>query len=172
MSSNRSAGSGRSTSSLTPTSRSTSLDGGLLMRPIIALISIRVEITVWTLIQTGITLWTVIQESGATSASAQAGVIDTYGGGLGVLPTLTSPQRHDQRNQGESRCTNSPIPILINSSPRTHPGADWLNLERNLMPTRVTRHASTMSALRTSAWTDRSMTVNDASANPVGPSSG
>src|ERR1700724_1316795 len=37
MSSNRSAGSGRSTSSLTPTSRSTSLDGGLLMRPIIAL---------------------------------------------------------------------------------------------------------------------------------------
>ena len=44
-------------------------------------------------------------------------------------------------------------------------------LER-LMPTRVTRHASTMSALRTSAWTDRSMTVNDASANPVGPSSG
>ena len=40
------------------------------------------------------------------------------------------------------------------------------------MSTRVTRHASTMSALRTSAWTDRSMTVNDASANPVGPSSG
>src|ERR1700736_5883125 len=90
MSSSRSAGSGRSTSSLTPTSRSTSLDGGLLMRPIIALISIRVEITVWTLIQTRITVWTVIQESGAISASARARVIDTYGG-LDVLPTLTSP---------------------------------------------------------------------------------
>src|ERR1700733_14383408 len=37
MSSNRSAGSGRSTSSLALTSRWTSLDGGLLMRPIIAL---------------------------------------------------------------------------------------------------------------------------------------
>src|ERR1700676_323345 len=91
MSSSRSAGSGRSTSSLTLTSRSTSLDGGLLMRPIIALISIRVRITVWT----------VIQESGAASASAEARVIAIYGG-LGVLPTLTSPQRHDQRNQGES----------------------------------------------------------------------
>jgi len=93
-------------------------------------------------------------------------VIDTYGG-LGVLPTLTSSQRHDQRDQGESRCTNSPIPILINSSPRTHPGADWLNLERNLMPTRVTRHASTMSALLTSTRPDRSMTVKNANANPV-----
>ena len=39
-------------------------------------------------------------------------------------------------------------------------------LERNLMPTRVTRHASTMSALLTSARTDSSMTVNDANANP------
>ena len=37
MSSNRSAGSGRSTSSLALTSRWTSLDGGLLMRRIIAL---------------------------------------------------------------------------------------------------------------------------------------
>src|ERR1700731_3283681 len=171
MSSSRSAGPGGSTSSLTPTGHSTSLDGGLLMRPIIALISIRVEITVWTLIQTGITVWTVIQESAATSASAQARVIDTYGG-LGVLPALTSPQRHDQRNQGESRCTNSPIPILINPSPRTHPGADLLNLERNLMATRVTRHASTMSALLTSVGTGRLMTVKDANANPVVPSDG
>jgi hypothetical protein len=34
------------------------------------------------------------------------------------------------------------------------------------MPTRVTRHASTMSALRTSARTDRSMTVKNTNANP------
>ena len=40
------------------------------------------------------------------------------------------------------------------------------------MPTRVTRHASTMSALRTSARTDRSMTVKDANVNPVVPGSG
>jgi hypothetical protein len=40
------------------------------------------------------------------------------------------------------------------------------------MPTRVTRHASTMSALRTSARTRRLMTVNDANANPVVPSNG
>jgi hypothetical protein len=42
-------------------------------------------------------------------------------------------------------------------------------LERILMPTRVTRHARTMSALLTSARPDRSMTVKDANANPVGP---
>jgi hypothetical protein len=41
-----------------------------------------------------------------------------------------------------------------------------------LMPTRVTRHASTMSALRTSARTGRLMTVNDANANPVVPPNG
>src|ERR1700726_3147103 len=132
MSSSRSAGSGRRTSSLTPTSRSTSLDGGLLMRPIIALISIRVEIAVWTLIQTRITVWTVIQELGAASASAEASVIDLYGG-LGVLLTLTSPQRHDHRNQGESRWTNSPIPILINPSPRT-------TLERTDLPRETHAH--------------------------------
>jgi hypothetical protein len=40
-------------------------------------------------------------------------------------------------------------------------------LERGLMPTRVTRHASTMSALLTSARPDRSMTVKNANANPV-----
>jgi hypothetical protein len=45
-------------------------------------------------------------------------------------------------------------------------------LERNLMPTRVTRHASTMSTLLTSARTDRSMTVKDANTNRVGPSKG
>jgi hypothetical protein len=40
------------------------------------------------------------------------------------------------------------------------------------MPTRVTRHASTMSARLTSARTDRSMTVKDATANPVVPPKG
>jgi hypothetical protein len=44
-------------------------------------------------------------------------------------------------------------------------------LER-LMPTRVTRHASTMSALLTSARPDRSMTVKNANANPVVASNG
>jgi hypothetical protein len=37
------------------------------------------------------------------------------------------------------------------------------------MPTRATRHASTMSALLTPAMTDGSMTIEDAAASPVGP---
>ena len=40
------------------------------------------------------------------------------------------------------------------------------------MPTRVTRHAPTMSALLTSARTDRLMTVKDANAKPVVPPNG
>jgi hypothetical protein len=40
------------------------------------------------------------------------------------------------------------------------------------MPTRLTRHASTMSVLLTSARTDKSMTVKDANVNPVVPGSG
>jgi hypothetical protein len=40
------------------------------------------------------------------------------------------------------------------------------------MPTRVTRHAGTMSVLLTSARTDRSMTVKNAHANPVVPGNG
>jgi hypothetical protein len=44
-------------------------------------------------------------------------------------------------------------------------------LER-LMPTRVTRHANTMSVLLTSARPDRSMTVKNANANPVEPGDG
>jgi hypothetical protein len=40
------------------------------------------------------------------------------------------------------------------------------------MPTRVTRHASTMSVLLTSARTDRSMIVKDANVNPVVPGNG
>jgi hypothetical protein len=45
-------------------------------------------------------------------------------------------------------------------------------LERRPMPTRVTRHASTMSGLLTSARTDRSLTVKDANTNPVVPGNG
>jgi hypothetical protein len=45
-------------------------------------------------------------------------------------------------------------------------------LERSLMPTPVTRHATTMSALLTSARTERSMTVKDANTNPVVPGNG
>jgi hypothetical protein len=40
------------------------------------------------------------------------------------------------------------------------------------MPTRVTRHASTMSALLASAGTDTSMTVKNANAIPVVPGNG
>ena len=40
------------------------------------------------------------------------------------------------------------------------------------MPTHVTRHASTMSALLTSARTDRPMTVKNANTNPVAPANG
>ena len=40
------------------------------------------------------------------------------------------------------------------------------------MPTHVTRHASTMSALLTSARTDRPMTVKNAKTNPVAPANG
>lgn len=40
------------------------------------------------------------------------------------------------------------------------------------MPTHVTRHASTMSALLTSPRTDRSVTVENANTNPVLPGNG
>jgi hypothetical protein len=40
------------------------------------------------------------------------------------------------------------------------------------MPTGVTRRASTMSALLLAARPDRSMTVEDAATNPVGPPNG
>ena len=40
------------------------------------------------------------------------------------------------------------------------------------MPACLTRYASTMSALLTSARTDRSMTVKNANANPVEPGDG
>ena len=45
-------------------------------------------------------------------------------------------------------------------------------LDRRPMPARVTRHAGTTSALRTSARTDRSVTVKDATTNSVVPSNG
>jgi hypothetical protein len=40
------------------------------------------------------------------------------------------------------------------------------------MPTSATRHATGMSALLTSARTDRSMTATDLNANPVAPGYG
>jgi hypothetical protein len=45
-------------------------------------------------------------------------------------------------------------------------------LETRPIPTRVTLHASTMSALRTSAWADGSVTVKDATTNSVVPGNG
>jgi hypothetical protein len=47
-----------------------------------------------------------------------------------------------------------------------------LTQSREESHTHVTRHASTMSAPLTSAWTDRSMPVKDAAANPVAPGNG
>jgi hypothetical protein len=52
------------------------------------------------------------------------------------------------------------------------PWSRLTRLQRRLMPTRVTRRASTKSALRTSARTDRSVTVEDANTNPVVPGNG
>jgi hypothetical protein len=52
------------------------------------------------------------------------------------------------------------------------PWSRLTRLQRRLMPTRVTRRASTKSALRTSAWTDRSVTVEDANTNSVVPGNG
>ncbi len=60
----------------------------------------------------------------------------------------------------------------LDQSLAENPPRSGLTYLERLMPTRVTRHASTMSALLTSAWTDRAMTVKDAAANPVGPSNG
>src|SRR5246127_5041757 len=80
MSSNRSAGSGRSTSSLTLTSRSTSLGGGLLIRPIIALDldhSRDYDLDCDPTIDYSLYCDPSIR---AASASAEARVIDIYGG--------------------------------------------------------------------------------------------
>jgi hypothetical protein len=52
------------------------------------------------------------------------------------------------------------------------PWSRLTRLQRRLMPTRVTRRASTTSAPRTSAGTDRSMTVEDANTNSVVPGNG
>ena len=52
------------------------------------------------------------------------------------------------------------------------PWSGLTRLERRLMPTRVTRRASTMSAPRTSARADRSMIVKDPNTNSVVPGNG
>jgi hypothetical protein len=60
----------------------------------------------------------------------------------------------------------------LDQSLAENPPWSGLTQSREESPTRVTRHASTMSALLTSARPDRSMTVKDAAANPVGPPNG
>ena len=60
------------------------------------------------------------------------------------------------------KLTNTDLDQALAENP---PWSGLTRLERRLMPTRVTRHAATMSALPTSARPDRSMTVNDANAN-------
>jgi hypothetical protein len=60
----------------------------------------------------------------------------------------------------------------LDQSLAENPSWSGLTCFERLMPTCVTRHASTMSALLTSARPDRSMTVKDANANPVVPPNG
>jgi hypothetical protein len=55
----------------------------------------------------------------------------------------------------------------LDQSLAENPPWSGLTQSREESPTRATRHASTMSALLTSARTDRSMTVKNAYANPV-----
>jgi hypothetical protein len=60
----------------------------------------------------------------------------------------------------------------LDQSLAENPPSSGLTCLERLMPTRVTRHASTMSALLTSVRPDRSMTVKNARANPVVPPNG
>jgi hypothetical protein len=55
----------------------------------------------------------------------------------------------------------------LDQSLAENPPWSGLTCLKRLMPTRVTRHASTMSGLLTSVRPDRSMTVKNANANPV-----
>jgi hypothetical protein len=52
------------------------------------------------------------------------------------------------------------------------PWSGLTRLQRRPMPTRVTRRAGTMSALLTSARTDKSLTVKDANTNSLVPGNG
>src|SRR6476660_626047 len=91
MSSNRSAGSGRSTSSLTLTSRWTSLDGGLLMRRIIALdLDQNRDYSLYYDPKLDYSL-DFDPRSGAASASAEARVIGIYGGWACAFLSLGRP---------------------------------------------------------------------------------
>jgi hypothetical protein len=65
--------------------------------------------------------------------------------------------------------TDSDLDQVLAENP---PWSGPTRLETRPMPTRGTRHASTMAALRTSARPDRSMTVKNAAANPVVPGNG
>jgi hypothetical protein len=67
--------------------------------------------------------------------------------------------KHTDTDRDQSLAENPPWSGLTHSPEESH-------------ATRVTRHASTMSALLTSARPDRSMTVKDATVNPVVPPHG
>ena len=105
----------------------------------------------------------------AASASASARVNDTYGG-LGVLAALTS--RNGTTNATKENRVHKPTDTDLDQSLAENPPCSGLTHLERLMPTGVTRHASTMSALLTSARTDRSMTVKNANTNPVAPANG
>ena len=105
----------------------------------------------------------------AASASASARVNDTYGG-LGVLAALTS--RNGTTNATKENRVHKPTDTDLDQFLAENPPWSGLTCLERLMPTRVTRHASTMSALLTSARTDRSMTVKNANTNPVVPPNG
>ena len=66
---------------------------------------------------------------------------------------------------------HKPTDTDLDQSLAENPPSSGLTCLERLMPTRVTRHASTISALLTSA-TDRSMTVKNANTNPVVPPNG
>ena len=105
----------------------------------------------------------------AASASASARVNDTYGG-LGVLAALTS--RNGTTNATKENRVHKPTDTDLDQSLTENPPWSGLTCLERLMPAHVTRHASTMSALLTSARTDRSMIVKNANTNPVVPPNG
>ena len=67
---------------------------------------------------------------------------------------------------------HKPTDTDLDQSLAENPPWSGLTCLERLMPTRVTRHSSTMSARLTSARTDGSMTVKSAHANPVVPGDG
>src|SRR5271155_1083004 len=89
------------------------------------------------------------------------------------FPTTAQPTQPTQPTQPRRiemhKPTDTDLDQFLAEDP---PWSGLTRLERRLMPTRVTRHDSTMSALLTSARTNRSMTVKDANTNSVVPGKG